>query len=54
MCLPVQRNIEINFIGFVQSKSRTFFHGGVTTRQGEVIWLMVVEVDMLTHALELK
>ena len=54
MCLPVQRNIEINFMGFVQSKSRTLFRGGVTTRQGEVIWLIVVEVEILTHALEVK
>lgn len=50
----MQRNIEINFIGFVQSKSRTLFHGGVATRQGEVIWLMIVEVEILTHAPEPK
>lgn len=50
MCLPVQRNIEINLIGFVQAKSRTLFHSGVTTRQGGVI----CEVETLMHALELK
>lgn len=34
MCLPVQRNIERNFTGFVQPRGRT-----LPTRQGEVIWL---------------
>lgn len=34
MCLPVLRNIERNFMGFVESRGRT-----ISTRQGEVIWL---------------
>lgn len=34
MCLPVLRNTERNFTGFVQSRGRT-----LSTRQGEVIWL---------------